>query len=169
MVIKHWYSVFFLMIVLPITVILINPTAFFVLMSLITLAVTGSSLKKLAILNFAPDFYIERCGLPQSQVVMSRKEAALKHTMIFGLHLLLLVFFAYTFLATELIWLKAAAVIVSLCWIIDMVRTKINAVRGGIAEGDWTWKDSVAEFFIWFQNIASILLVIAAFAVKFFY
>lgn len=169
MVIKRWSSAFFLMVVLPVAVILINPTAFFVLMSLMTLVVAGSSLKKLAILNFAPDSYIDRCGLPQAQVPATHKEAVLKHVMILGLHLLLLTFFAYTFLATDFVWLKTAAIAVSLCWIIDMIRTEINSIRGGIAEGEWTWRDTAAEGFIWFQNIASITLVVAAFAVKFFF
>ncbi len=168
MVIKHWSSAFFLMVVLPITVILINPTAFFVLMSLITLVVTGSSLKKLAVLNFASDAYVDRCGFMQPQAPVTHKESVLKQAMICGLHLLMLVFFAYTFTATDSVWLKTAAVVVSLCWIVDMIRTGTNFVRGGISESDWTWRDSVAEGFIWFQNISSIGLVIAAFAVMFF-
>lgn len=168
MVVKRWSSVFFLMVILPITIILINPTAFFVLMSLLTLAVTGSSLTKLTVLNFASDSYIERSGLVQMQSSMTQKEAILRQVMIVGLHVLMLVFFAYTFFITDLVWLKTAAVVVAICWMADMVRSGINFNRGGIADGEWTWKDAVAEGFIWFQNISSIVLVIAAFAVKFF-
>lgn len=168
MVLKHWSSVFFLVVVLPITVILINPTAFFVLMSLTILAVTGSSLTKLTVLNFASDAYIDRIGFAQIKNSMTHKEALLQHVMIIGLHLLMLVFFAYTFFITDLVWLKTAAVLVALCWMADMVRSGINFNRGGISDGEWTWKDSVAEGFIWFQNTSSIVLVISAFAVKFF-
>ena len=168
MVIRHWSSAFFLLAVLPAAVALINPTAFFVLMCLMTLTVTGKSLKKLVILNFASDAYICQhigSGRPMPE---TKKEIRLRHAMILGMNLLMILFFIFVLFAADLLWLKCLAAVVALCWTVDLGRTAFRFWRGEVRNREWGWKDTAAECFIWFQNIASVVLVVCAFSFMFF-
>ena len=168
MLIRSRFSLFMLMVVLPVTIALINIESFFVLTSILILFISGKSLRQLFILNFGSDSAFEALEQQhQQRQMLDEKSRKLNRMMVFLLNLLFIIFFVYIFFISDNIVLRSAAIIAAASWVFDMLRTFAPKKQMIDSNEGWTFKDTLAEVFLWFHNLSTIAVVAVVFAVNF--
>lgn len=145
---------------------LINPDAFFVITMLLIIMVSSKSLKQLFILNFASDAAYEKY-ISEARPPSTKKELFLSRTVIFCLNALFVLFFVYAFLTTTSILIKIISAVITATWSYDILKTLANILSPKSSDSNWTWKDNLAETYMWLQNIASIVFTVVLFAARF--
>jgi len=168
MVIKSRFAAFMLMVIAPLAIVLISIESFFVLTSILVIFTSGKSLRQLFMLNFRSDeafFELEQnaCRLES----LDENARKINRMVVFLLNLLLIVFFIYIFVLSNNIFLRIAAGLVATNWIYDMLRTFTRADQTNDDNEEWTFKDTLAEIFLWSHNISTIVVVAIAFVVMF--
>ena len=151
----------------PIAALLINSDAFFIIMTLLILAVSSKSLKQLFILNFASDKAYEKYITKTTKAPCSNKELLLSRAIIFSLNALVVLFFIYTFFITKNIMLRITAASITAIWMFDIFKT-IGSIYSAKTseESAWNWRDNLTEAFMWLQNISSIIFIVILLALK---
>ena len=147
-------------------VLLVNADAFFVITTLLILSVTSKSLKQLFIVNFASDETYERF-ISGARVMQTKRDVLLSRAIIFCLNALFILFFVYTFFIATSSVLKIMAIIITVAWSYDVLKTIGNIVAPKDPDSSWSWRDSLSEIFMWLHNITSIVFTVILFTVKF--
>jgi|GEM_PF-2756064 len=168
MLIRSRISLFAFMVALPVMLAFISLDSLFVLMSILILLISGKSLRQLYILNFGSDAAFEAMELRALRRQTNEKDRQLNRMMVFLLNLLFIIFFVFTYFAVDNVFLRIAAGITVANWIYDMARSFIpHKATANTNNEEWTFKDTLAEIFMWFHNVLTIAVVAVAFAVKF--
>ena len=166
MVIRSKFSLFMFMLA-PVIIAIINIESFFVLTSILILFTSGKSLKRLYIVNFGSDAAFDALEQKYHQrKSLDEQTRQLNRTMIFLLNLLFIIFFVYTYFVGDSVLLRVASLVTVANWIYDMLRTFVPQAKMS-DNSEWTFKDTLAEFFLWFHSILTVLVVVAVFAIKF--
>ena len=167
LVIKSRLSAFMLMIVMPMAIALICNESFFVLTSILVVFVSAKSLKQLFALNFCSDEAFSELEQQSYRLQVADENARkLNRTIVFLLNLLLIIFFVYICVVSNNIFLRLTSGLVAANWIYDMLRTFTRDNDVDDSE-EWTFKDTLAEIYLWSHNVLTIAVVVFAFIVKF--
>jgi len=145
------------MIVLPITIALICFDSFFVLMAVLIFLTVGKSLRYLIVANFGSDKAFEKLERQIQERNAIGEPRVVNRGMIIALNLLFIGFFIYTYFNSYSLILQALGGVTAISWIYDFLRT--FASRQVKDSGEWSYKDTLSEIFLWFHNISTIAVV----------
>ena len=158
---------FLYLVALPAAIAWVSLDSFFILTSILVVLISAKSLRQLCIVNFGSEEAFAQLEQQNYQrFTPCEKTVKANRMMIFLLNLLFVIFFLYTFFVSDIVFLRIASGLAVTNWIYDMMRTFMRSQD--VDESDeWTFKDTLSEFFLWFHNILTIVVVVAVFAVKF--
>jgi len=122
-------------------------------------------LKQLVIVNFGSDKAFAKLEQKFQEQNACGESRVVNRAMIILLNLLFIGFFAYTYFNCCSLFLQAAVGVMGISWIYDFLRT--FAARDEKDNGEWTYKDTLSEIFLWIHNLSTVAVVAFAVVMRF--
>ncbi|MGE4283281.1 MAG: hypothetical protein AB7G87_06115 [Clostridia bacterium] len=182
MSVKNLFMMIFMVVFFPAMIIFCNIDAFFLIMSVIIILLSLGSIRTLIISSQAE---IDEEELEDEDEDEDGEESfaevgealgidarRLNYGFIIAMNLVIIIYFLYTFFITDILLLKAVAIILIADWIYDLIGVIDNMLNIGKddIDGDddeFTWKDRLYELYLWMHDIVTIIFIAGTFFFKY--